>query len=83
MACKIGKIVNIAAKILKVNQEMDELRTTVLQNKVNDWMLKHNLGCHSFLACVALMCQGSPIQWMVKLIICIKRKTKFLQVTLE
>lgn len=46
-----SKTINMTAKILaKANQEMDELRTKLLQTKatVNYSRLKHNLGCLSF-----------------------------------
>lgn len=49
----ISKTTNIAVKILaEISQEMGELRTTALQNRItiHYLLLKHNLGCQQLPA---------------------------------
>lgn len=52
MACIVIKTTNITAKSISRNhQEMDEVRSTLLQNRTTMFylLLKHNLGCQHFL----------------------------------
>lgn len=49
MAYMISKTIIITAKILvEINQEIGELRTTVLKNYIDYLLFKHNLGCQQF-----------------------------------
>lgn len=72
MACMISKTTYITAKILaEISQEMDELRTTVLQNSNYElFVVQHNLSCQQLPGIYQIFL----ILSMVKVMICMNSK---------
>lgn len=74
--CVISKTTDITENVLaEINQETEELRTTVLENEaaIDCLLLKHNLGCAVLISLISLLLLTT------KLMIYIKKQTKSLK----